>query len=336
MVRRGLARASEMKAIMHATIRRSRAFTLVELLVVIAIVGILVALLLPAVQAAREAARRAQCKNQLKQLGLACLNFESTHAGLPSGGWHWLWMADPDRGYGKNQPGGWPYSILQYLEGESVRSIAEGLSKADKKKELTRLAETPLKTMNCPSRRPPIAYPVVYNDQFKNMNRPKKNARTDYAGCIGGVRRPSDGGPVPNTIEEGMSGFNWPFDDFDGVIFQRSKVTISQILDGTSHTYLIGEKFLESNHYRSGKPSYDDQSFYIGYDRDNLISAFDPPLRDAPLGDLPFRFGSAHASTFQVVFCDGSVHAISYNIERNVHRFLGSRDGGEVIDVSMR
>src|SRR5258706_4890817 len=91
-------------------------FTLVELLVVIAIIGILVALLLPAVQAAREAARRTQCTNQLKQLATGCMNHESTLKYYPCGGWGWDWVGDADRGNGQNQPGGWMYNILPFLE----------------------------------------------------------------------------------------------------------------------------------------------------------------------------------------------------------------------------
>ena len=92
--------------------RRSecRGFTIIELLVVIGIIGIIMALLLPAVQAAREAARRTQCRNHLKQLGLAMQMHHDAYRRFPSGGWGVLWFGDPDRGTDRRQPGGWIYS----------------------------------------------------------------------------------------------------------------------------------------------------------------------------------------------------------------------------------
>jgi prepilin-type N-terminal cleavage/methylation domain-containing protein len=108
--------------------KKQHGFTLVELLVVIAIIGILIALLLPAVQAAREAARRSQCINQLKQMGIGALNHESTHGHLPSCGWGSEWLGDPDRGYGKDQPGGWIYNILPYVDpgGQNTPDTSDG------------------------------------------------------------------------------------------------------------------------------------------------------------------------------------------------------------------
>jgi len=97
----------------------------VELLVVIAIIGVLVALLLPAVQAAREAARRSQCQNNLKQMGLSALNYEGSQKAFPSTGWGWHWMGDPDQGAGKNQTGGWIYSLLPYIEQSGIKTIAK-------------------------------------------------------------------------------------------------------------------------------------------------------------------------------------------------------------------
>src|SRR3954447_14026210 len=96
-----------------------RAFTLVEVLVVIAIIGILIALLLPAVQAARESARRMQCQNNLKQIGLALLNYESNHKNFPAG-----YISDIDANGTDTGPGwGWAALIVPQMEESGLYTI---------------------------------------------------------------------------------------------------------------------------------------------------------------------------------------------------------------------
>jgi prepilin-type N-terminal cleavage/methylation domain-containing protein len=131
---------------------RPRGFTLVELLVVIAIIGILVALLLPAVQMTREAARRMQCQNNLKQLSLGVINGEQTYRSYPSNGWGWQWVADPDRGYGVRQPGGWIFQILPFVEQETLQDMGKGLPTPLKRIELLKLTQSTWPLVRCPSR----------------------------------------------------------------------------------------------------------------------------------------------------------------------------------------
>src|SRR5262245_56637338 len=127
-------------------VRRTRpAFTLVELLVVIAIIGVLVALLLPAVQAAREAARRMQCQNNLKQFGLAFQNHHDQIKHLPTDGWGFNYVGDPDMGFGTEQPGGWTFNILPYCEQKTVYDIAAGKTGPPKFADLAKMVGTPIK-----------------------------------------------------------------------------------------------------------------------------------------------------------------------------------------------
>jgi len=320
---------------------KSRGFTLVELLVVITIIGILIALLLPAVQAAREAARRAQCQNHLKQIALACLNHEQAQRSLPTGGWGWKWVGDPDRGFGRRQPGGWCYNILPFLEQGSLHDLALGLTATVQRDEaLAKTISTPLEVFHCPTRRRALAYPYDgreirnFTDQSKV---PKVVARTDYAGNGGSQTNYSPEGP--SNLAGGDS-VDWP--NQDGIFTQGSITTIADIRDGTSNTYLVGERYLNPDQYLTGKDSADDQSLHIGCDQDTLRwTCYDPannrnyaPLQDSPGRANSLIFGSAHSGAWNVSLCDGSVRSMSYSIDPEIHRRLGNRKDGMPIDQS--
>ena len=140
-----------------------------------------------------------------------------------------------------------------------------------------------------------------------------------------------------------------------GIMYYRSKLEIQQIEDGTSNTYLVGEKFLPSDAYDGELSPSDDgfewgynQSMYTGYDWDNQRVAWQPdadldvdegqPLQDRPWTSVGFdleqpqpRFGSAHSGGFNMTFADGSVHFISYDIDPATHRWLANRLDGNVV-----
>lgn len=345
-----------------------RGFTLVELLVVIAIIGILVALLLPAVQSAREAARRTQCKNHMKQIGLASLLYESAQSALPTAGWGYRWTGDPDMGAGASQPGGWTYSLLPYLEDGAVFNIGEGLAPAEKAAALVRQKMTPIPTFYCPSRRPAG---LSYGPEFSINSADAPGdyvAKTDYAGN-GGSISPSEGvgigwSPEPSDVSclETYPDCNWgtyiprKLAFLDGIFLPRLTVGLQQITDGTSKTALVAEKYLRFDLYGldanfSVNSCADNNSLYQGYDWDVIRwvnSAAGMRRRGDPLADYTpqsdsfddpqacvVRFGSAHTSIFNAVFCDGSVQSIAYDVDMETLelQFRRNDEGVSRIDV---
>ena len=272
-------------------------FTLVELLVVIAIIGILVALLLPAIQAAREAARRSQCKNNLRQIALACLNHESTHKTFPDGGWGWHWMGDPDKGIGPQQPGGWIYQAAPYLEEEIVFQRWQGIRRWHKRLKSSKNKCLPVyPTFICPTRRSSTTL-SAFNPLGKyaevdttgqeqvpyNAAIPDRLAKTDYAINGGSNRVPStqDGGFPPNAAPPLATDCNggWPgcnglaaenlsriAKGFNGISTQMTGAKLGQITDGSSKTVMVGEKALPPRFYDTG---YGDGPPIANYDKGN-------------------------------------------------------------------
>ena len=315
---------------------KSTGFTLVELLVVITIIGILISLLLPAVQAAREAARRMQCQNNLKQLALGCLQHETAQGFLPTGGWLWYWAGDPDRGFDRRQIGGWTYNVLPYVEQQVLHDMGAGMSVTDKKAAASKRAQTALPIFYCPTRRSAVPYPNHYNQL--NINPVPTAAHTDYAANTG-TNTAWDttyiNFPDPSTVDS--PGFVWPdVSTMTGVIYASSTVQIAQIPDGTTNTYLVGEKYLIADHYTDSPDSDDDEPIYCGMDFDmNRWTSTDVlPQQDRAGVSAPYSFGSAHAAGFNMAFCDGSVRSISYSIDPNTHANLGNREDGQPIDAS--
>jgi prepilin-type N-terminal cleavage/methylation domain-containing protein/prepilin-type processing-associated H-X9-DG protein len=312
------------------------AFTLVELLVTLAIIATLVAILLPAIQSARESARRATCVNHLHQLSIAALQHTVAHKIFPTGGWGHGWTGDPERGYFRGQPGGWVFNILPQIEEASLHDRGIGLAPAQKSAAAAEVISIALPAFNCPSRRPSRAYPVRVSSPFYNTDIPTLAGRTDYAANCGddGQNILNDsGGPTSLDL---ANGYSWPNSQlYTGVCYVRSEVTPASITDGTSKTYLIGEKYLNPKLYETGDDASDRRHMYIGHGADTLRMATDfaPPRQDFPRSDHTL-FGSAHANSFNMAFCDGSVRRISYDIDPVTHQRYGNRRDSEPINNS--
>jgi prepilin-type N-terminal cleavage/methylation domain-containing protein/prepilin-type processing-associated H-X9-DG protein len=329
-----------------------RGFTLVELLVVITIIGVLVALLLPAIQAAREAARFSQCANNLKQLSLGCLNCEAVNHYFPTCGWTSAFVGDPDRGQGYRQPGGWLFAIQPYMDQGDIFNLGHGTS--DAAKNVTNMERMSITSTiwYCPTRRPAIVYPYLNSSAppgnhvpYNIAAAPATAGKTDYAANLGDNNPPISANNFPGSLSQGDTFANWPT-GYTGLSYVHSQVKVADITDGTSCTYLLGEKPMDANHYLDGVDGGDNNSWDEGFD-DDIIRAvanpngagqtpayvYFPPLMDMPGNNDYPGFGSAHANGLNMALCDGSVRTISYSIDPEVNRRLGNRMDGLMIDA---
>jgi prepilin-type processing-associated H-X9-DG protein len=264
-------------------------------------------------------------------------NHLSVRKHFATGGWGYIWVGDPDRGFDEHQPGGWVYNILPYLEQQALYELGAGKSPAEKRADAARVTETCLPVMNCPTRRQPVPYTAYWGGGYNahNADRVPAHARSDYAVNAGHVGPLNHAGPP--DLETGDGSWNWPSwaPHQTGISFLRSTLPESRVRDGMSNTYLVGEKYINPDNYDTGYDGADNLSMYEGHDWDVNRWANEnlPPRLDRPGVAAYSNFGSAHLAGCNFVFCDGSVRLISYSIDKQTHQRLGNRQDGEPVDA---
>ncbi|HBO46102.1 MAG TPA: hypothetical protein DD670_19700, partial [Planctomycetaceae bacterium] len=267
----------------------------------------------------------------------------------PSGGWGYQWAPHPGRGIGVDQPGGWSYSLLPYLELGTLRDLgasADPNSMTEPEPFVKVLYETPCAIWSCPSRRPSVAHPLP-SSASAIARKPFLCATLthqiliDYAANAGDFYIPWP--PGPTTLIQGDSGtYNFGSSkNGTGIMAAHFFTRMNDITDGTSHTYLVGEKYLDPDAYEGGISKGDNQGPYTSEDEDSsrwaavsgTSTTLLPPMQDRAGVESTIHFGSAHPGSLNMGMCDGSVSAISYDIDPLAHQYMANRQDGNAISL---
>jgi prepilin-type N-terminal cleavage/methylation domain-containing protein len=312
-----------------------RGFTLVELLVVIAIIGILVALLLPAVQAAREAARRMSCSNNMKEIGIALHNYHDTYLTLPPG------KITHGTCCGTESGTSWAISILPYIEQGGLADLYP-YTASTIKGPYKEFREARVAVYVCPS--------DIDTDKLEVPESGPGNAagakfHPGSYRCVGGRSNETTDGWWDNEQATRFKNIG-KFNEWKGAMHWIGRINGAQeldvekfatIRDGLSNTLMVGEMTTKTNTDRRTFWAYS----YTSYNSSDVV-----PNSATLIGDFDKcasilsnvnackrSWGSFHPGALQWLLCDGSVRAITLNVDMQILASMATIDGGEVVQI---